>query len=127
MPATAVAIPFLDLQAVNAPLADELQAAVARVIAGGQYVLGPEVERFEAGWAGATGARHCVGVGSGLDALTLALTAVGVGPGDEVIVPAHTFVATWLAVTHAGALPVGADVDPATGLLDPAAAAAAVT
>lgn len=120
-------VPFLDLRAITAELADELQEAISRVLAGGHYVLGPEVERFEAAWAAATGARFCVGVGSGLDALTLALTAAGVGAGDEVIVPAHTFVATWLAVTHCGAVPVGADVDPATGLLDPAAAAAAVT
>jgi dTDP-3-amino-3,4,6-trideoxy-alpha-D-glucose transaminase len=120
-------VPFLDLQAVTAELAAELQAATLRVIESGWFVLGPELDSFERSWADACGARHCIGVGSGLDALTLALGAAGVGPGDEVIVPAHTFVATWLAVTRAGATPVGADVDPATGLLDPAAAAAAIT
>ncbi|MCW3014143.1 MAG: fdtB2 [Solirubrobacterales bacterium] len=120
-------VPFLDLRAINAELEDELTQATARVVQSGHYVLGPEVAAFEAAWASFAGARHCVGVGSGLDALALALDAAGVGPGDEVIVPAHTFVATWLAVTRTGAAAVGADVDPGTGLLDPAAVAAAVT
>jgi dTDP-3-amino-3,4,6-trideoxy-alpha-D-glucose transaminase len=120
-------IPFLDLQAITAEVADELHAATRRVIDGGWFILGPELEAFEAAWARRCGARHCVGVGSGLDALVLALWAAGIGAGDEVIVPAHTFVATWLAVTRAGGTPVGADVDPATGLLDPVAVAAAVT
>jgi dTDP-4-amino-4,6-dideoxygalactose transaminase len=120
-------VPFLDLRAINAELEDELAQAMTRVLQSGHYVLGAEVAGFEAAWAAYTGARHCVTVGSGLDALALALDAAGVGPGDEVIVPAHTFVATWLAVTRIGAVPVGADVDPGTGLLDPAAAAAAIT
>jgi dTDP-3-amino-3,4,6-trideoxy-alpha-D-glucose transaminase len=120
-------VPFLDLQAITAEHADELQQAMSRVLQSGHYILGPELTDFETAWGDATGARHCVGVGSGLDALVLALWAAGVGPGDEVVVPAHTFVATWLAVTRCGAVPVGADVDPATGLLDPAATAAAIT
>jgi dTDP-3-amino-3,4,6-trideoxy-alpha-D-glucose transaminase len=120
-------VPFLDLRAINAELEAELVQATTRVVQSGHYVLGPELEAFEAGWAAYTGARHCVGVGSGLDALALALDAAGVLPGDEVIVPAHTFVATWLAVTRIGAVPVGADVEAATGLLDPAAVAAAIT
>jgi dTDP-4-amino-4,6-dideoxygalactose transaminase len=120
-------VPFLDLRAITAELSAEIQDATTRVIESGWFVLGPELEAFERAWAHACGACHCVGVGSGLDALTLSLTAAGVGAGDEVIVPAHTFVATWLAVTRAGATPVGADVDPATGLLDPAAAAAVLT
>lgn len=122
-----VRIPFLDLRSITAEHADELQAAMRRVLSSGHYILGPELERFEHAWAARTGARHCVGVGSGLDALVLALWAAGVGPGDEVIVPAHTFVATWLAVTRCGATPVGADVDPATGLVDPDAVAAAIS
>jgi dTDP-3-amino-3,4,6-trideoxy-alpha-D-glucose transaminase len=124
---SAPSIPFLDLRAINAELEHELTEATARVVRSGWYVLGPEVEAFEAEWAAYTGARHCVGVGSGLDALALALDAAGVRAGDEVIVPAHTFIATWLAVTRLGAVPVGVDADPATALLDVAAAAAAVT
>jgi dTDP-3-amino-3,4,6-trideoxy-alpha-D-glucose transaminase len=120
-------VPFLDLRAINAELEDELEQAVTRVMQSGQYILGPELAAFEAAWASYTGARHCVGVGCGLDAVALALDAAGIGPGDEVIVPAHTYIATWLAVTRTGAEPVGADVNPDTGLLDPAAAAAAVT
>ncbi len=120
-------VPFLDLGAINARHDAELVAATTRVVRSGRYVLGPEVQAFEAAFARYTGARHCVGVGSGLDALALALDAADIGAGDEVIVPAHTFVATWLAVTRTGATPVGADVDLATGLLDPEAAAAAVT
>ncbi len=123
----ATRVPFLDLRAINAELDAELVEATTRVVRSGWYVLGPEVEAFEAAFAAYTGARHCVGVGSGLDALALALDAAGVGPGDEVLVPAHTFVATWLAVTRVGASPVGVDVDPRTALIDPAAAAAAIT
>lgn len=124
---SATPVPFLDLRAINAALEDELTQATARVVRSGWYVLGPEVEAFEAEWAAYTGARHCVGVGSGLDALALALDAAGVRGGDEVIVPAHTFIATWLAVTRLGAVPVGVDADPATGLLDVHAASLAVT
>jgi dTDP-3-amino-3,4,6-trideoxy-alpha-D-glucose transaminase len=120
-------IPFLDLAAPHSALRAELDAAAARVLDRSSYVLGPEVEAFEREFAAFTGARACVGVGSGLDALRLALLAAGVGPGDEVIVPAHTFIATWLAVTEVGATPVPVDVDPATGGVTAAACAAAVT
>jgi dTDP-3-amino-3,4,6-trideoxy-alpha-D-glucose transaminase len=120
-------VPFLDLRAAYSELRDELDAATRRVAESGWYVLGAEVEAFEAEFAAYCGARHCVAVGNGLDALTLLLRACGVGPGDEVIVPAHTFIATWLAVTAAGALPVAADVDERTGNLDPARAEEAVT
>jgi len=106
---------FLDLRAQHAELATELDAAALRVLHSDRLVLGPEVEAFEAAWAAHVGARHAVGVASGLDALTLALRAVGVQPGDEVVVPAHTFVATWLSVVHAGAVPVPVDVDGDTG------------
>jgi dTDP-4-amino-4,6-dideoxygalactose transaminase len=120
-------VPFLDVGAATREVQPALDEALARVVAGGWYVLGPEVEAFEAEWAAFVGTRGCVGVGNGLDALTLTLRAMGVGPGDEVIVPGHTFVATWLAVTAAGARPVPVDVDPATGNLAAAGLEAAVT
>lgn len=116
-------VPFLDLEAGYRELRDELDAAVARVLGSGRYVLGPEVDAFEAEWAAACDTRFAVGVNSGLDALTLALRALGIGPGDEVLVPAHTFIATWLAVTAAGAKPVPAEPDPQTGNLDPVSVA----
>ena len=111
---------FLDLRAASEELAGELEAAVARVVRSGWYVLGPEVERFEAEFAAYVGARHCIGVGNGLDALRIALAGLGVGPGHEVIVPANTYIATWLAVTAVGARPVPVDADPYTCNLDPA-------
>lgn len=104
-------VPFLDVGATHAPLREDLLAAMARVVDSGWFVLGPEVAAFEEEWAASCGHAHAVGVGNGLDALTLALRAVGVGPGDEVVVPSMTFVATWLSVLHAGATPVPADVD----------------
>ncbi len=120
-------IPFLDLQAAYRELHDELDAAYRRVMASGWYILGEEVERFEADWAAYCGAAHCVGVASGLDALHLALRACDIGPGDEVIVPAHTFIATWLAVTQAGATPVPVEPDERTFNIDPARIEAAIT
>jgi dTDP-4-amino-4,6-dideoxygalactose transaminase len=107
-------IRFLDVKAIHESIAAELSEAVSRAVSSGWYVLGPEVEAFEAEWAAYVGARHCVSVGNGLDALSLTLRAYGVGAGDEVVVPAHTFVATWLAVAACGATPVPAEVDPAT-------------
>lgn len=109
---------FLDLRAAYEELAPELEAATARVMRSGWYVLGAEVERFEAEFARYVGARHCVGVGNGLDALRIALLAMGVGPGDEVIVPANTYIATWLAVTALGARPVPVEPDPETFNID---------
>ncbi|HEY0905925.1 MAG TPA: DegT/DnrJ/EryC1/StrS family aminotransferase, partial [Methylophilus sp.] len=106
-------IPFLDLKASYDALAPELDAAVLRASRSGWYIGGPEVEAFEQAFATYVGASHCVGVGNGLDALTLALRALEVGPGDEVIVPSNTFIATWLAVSAVGATPV--PVEPATG------------
>jgi dTDP-4-amino-4,6-dideoxygalactose transaminase len=97
------------------------------VLSRGHYILGAEVAAFEEEFARACGAAHCVGVGNGLDALHLILRAAGIGPGDEVIVPAQTFVATWLAVSLAGARPVGADCERATLNIDPQRVAAAVT
>ena len=113
-------VPFLELLPAYGELREELDAAYRRVMASGWYILGEEVERFEAEFAAYCGARHCVCVANGLDALTLALMAADVGPGDEVIVPAMTFVATWLAVSHAGATPVPVDVKADTFNLDAA-------
>jgi dTDP-4-amino-4,6-dideoxygalactose transaminase len=110
-------IRFLDLQACHAPIEAELVEAATRVVRSGWYVLGPEVEAFEEEWAAYVGARFCVSVGNGLDALTLTLRALDIGAGDEVVVPSHTFVATWLAVAAAGATPVPAEVDEGTGNL----------
>lgn len=120
-------VPFLDLAAVHAELRAELDAAALRVLHSERVLLGPELEAFEESWAAAVGARSAVGVGSGLDALSLGLRALGIGPGDEVLVPSHTFVATWLAVLHAGAVPVPVDVRSAAGDWDPDALEAAVT
>lgn len=120
-------IPFLDLGAATRELETEIHAAVARVVNSGWYVGGPEVTAFEEQWATYCSARHAVGVANGLDALHLALRAVGVGPGDEVIVASNSYIATQLAVTMAGATPVPVEPDPATHNLDPARIEAAIT
>ena len=99
-------IPFLDLGAAYKELQVQIDTAVKRVLESGQYILGQEVETFEAEWANYCGANYAVGVANGLDALTLALRSLDVGPGDEVIVPSNTYIATWLAVTAVGAKPV---------------------
>jgi dTDP-4-amino-4,6-dideoxygalactose transaminase len=122
-----VRVPFLDLKAPYAELREELDAAYRRVMESGWYVLGAECEAFEAEFAAYCGARHCVGVGNGLEALHLILRAMGVGEGDEVIVPSNTYIATWLAVTYAGATPVPVEPDPLTHNLDPARVEEAVT
>lgn len=114
------AVPFFDLKRQQAELAGAVEAAVSRVVESGWYLLGAELETFESEFADYCGVRHCVGVGSGLSALELSLRAAGVGPGDEVIVPAYTWIATWLGVTGAGATPVPVDVHPETYNLDPA-------
>jgi dTDP-3-amino-3,4,6-trideoxy-alpha-D-glucose transaminase len=119
-------VPFMDLARQHAPIAGELRAAFDRVLDASAFVLGEEVDRFERRFAAFCGVRHCVAVGSGTAALTIMLEAAGIGRGDEVIVPAHTFVASALAVLHAQATPVCADVEPGTGLLDPAATEAAI-
>ena len=120
-------IRFYDLGLGEPGLRADLDAAWRRVADSGWMILGPELDAFEAEFAGFCGVGHAVGVGNGYDALVLALRAADVGPGDEVIVPAHTFAATWLAVTAVGARPVPVEVDPATYTLDPAGAVAAVT
>jgi dTDP-4-amino-4,6-dideoxygalactose transaminase len=113
-------VPFLDLRAVYAELQTELDEAAQRVTASGSYILGKEVSAFEAEFAAYCGAKHCVGVGNGLDALHLILRALEIGPGAEVIVPANTYIATWLAVSYAGATPVPVEPDNATFNIDPA-------
>ena len=113
-------IPFLDLKAAYLELAPEINAAIARVLATGWYILGSEVEAFEQEFANYCGAKHCIGVGNGLDALALALRALEIGTGDEVIVPSNTFIATWLAVSHCGAVPVAVEPHPETFNVDPA-------
>ena len=120
-------IPFLDLGAATHELKTEIDAAIARVVESGWYIGGPEVAAFEKEWAAYCGADHCVGVGNGLDALHLALKALGVGPGDEVIVASNGYIATQLAVTMVGATPVPVEPDPATHNLDPARIEAAIT
>jgi dTDP-4-amino-4,6-dideoxygalactose transaminase len=120
-------VPFLDLKAPYLELKEELDAAYHRVMESGWYILGKEVEAFEQEFASYCEARHCIGVGNGLDALHLILRAFEIGPGDEVIVPSNTYIATWLAVSYAGATPVPVEPDELTYNLDPALIEAAVT
>ena len=120
-------IPFVDLQAQHRALQEELGAAIADVMQQCDFILGRAVGEFEKEFAQFVGAQQAVGVGSGLDALRLSLQAAGIGPGDEVIVPANTYVASVFVISYVGATPVLADVDAATFNLDPAAGAAAVT
>lgn len=120
-------IPFLDLQPAHVEVRGDLDAAYARVMQSGCFLLGPELEAFEREYASAVGTAHCIGVANGLEALQLALMARGIGPGDEVIVPAHGYIATWLAVTHAGAMPVPCECDERTYNLDPRRLAGSIT
>jgi dTDP-4-amino-4,6-dideoxygalactose transaminase len=120
------AVPFVALERQHAALADELRAAFDRVARRNAFILGDEVERFESEFAESCSVGHCVGVASGTAALTIALIAAGVGAGDEVIVPGHTFISTALAVVHSGATVVFCDVEGDTGLIDLDAAAAVV-
>ncbi len=120
-------VPFVDLTRQYADIGVEIERAMHAVLAGGQYILGPEVHAFEAEMAAYSGAAHGIGVASGTDALRLALEAIGVGPGDEVIVPAFTFVATAEVVTNLGATPVFADIELDRYALDPREAARVVT
>jgi dTDP-4-amino-4,6-dideoxygalactose transaminase len=116
-------VPFVDLHAQAREMHDEFAATFASVTGRAAYTMGPELKEFEAAFAAFCGVEHCVGVSSGTDAVKLALLAAGVGPGDEVAVPANTFIATAEAVSHIGAVPVFVDVDPETALLDPEALA----
>ena len=118
-------VPFLHLRPAEDAAA--VRDAIDRVVQRGWYVLGPELEAFEAEFAAASGARFAVGVGNGTDAIALLLRAAGIGPGDDVLIPAMTAAYTGLAVIAAGARPVIVDVEPATLTIDPAACAASIT
>lgn len=120
-------IQFLDLKGPYEELKQELDEAIARVVSSGWFVGGGEVEQFEADYATYCGCTHTVGVANGLDALHLALRAMDVGPGDEVIVPSNTYIATWLAVSQCGATPVPVEPDASTFNIDPKLIEAAIT
>ncbi len=113
-------VPILDLKPAYDELRTELDAAYHRVMESGWLLLGHELEAFEAEYAASVGTKYCIGVANGLEAMQLVLMARGVGPGDEVIVPSHGYIATWLAVSHTGARPVPCEPDPTTYNLDPA-------
>lgn len=112
-------VPFLDLRAAYLELKTDIDMAVARVLDSGWYLLGEELAAFECEYAAYVGARYCIGVGNGLEALHLALHAMGIGPGDEVLVPSNTYIATWLAVSQTGAIPVPVEPDERTYNIDP--------
>jgi dTDP-3-amino-3,4,6-trideoxy-alpha-D-glucose transaminase len=119
-------VAFSDLAAAHHEIRAELDDAVRRSVDSGWYLLGPELERFEEDFARYCEVDHCVGVGSGVAAIELGLRALGVGPGDEVIVPAYTWIASWLGISRIGATPVGVDVDPTTWSIDPTLIEAAI-
>ena len=120
-------VSFLDLNAPYWELKTEIDAAYQRVMESGWFIMGAEVEAFEREFAAYCRAKHCVGVGNGLEALHLILRAYGIGAGDEVIVPANTFIATWLAVSYTGAQPIPVEPDARTYNLDPTLVEAAIT
>ena len=120
-------IPFLDMATPYRELQASIDAAVHRVLESGWYIRGEEVRAFESEWAAYTGTQHCVGVSNGLDAMHLVLRAWDIGAGDEVIVPSNTYIATWLAVSYAGATIVPVEPDPGTFNIDPSRVEAAIT
>jgi dTDP-4-amino-4,6-dideoxygalactose transaminase len=120
-------IPQLDMKSPYIELKTELDEAYQRVMTSGWYILGEEVEAFEAEFAAYCGVRNCIGVGNGLEALHLILRAYGIGAGDEVIVPANTYIATWLAVSYSGATPVPVEPDPRLYNIDPQRIEGAIT
>ena len=111
-------VPFVDLAHEHGPLGGELRSALAATLERGDFILGSELEAFERDFAAYVGTEHAVGVGSGTAALGIAIRALEIGPGDRVIVPAHTYIASALGVVHAGAEPVFCEVEPETGLID---------
>ncbi|MBI3403608.1 MAG: DegT/DnrJ/EryC1/StrS family aminotransferase [Acidobacteria bacterium] len=125
--ATLTKVPFVDLKAQRDSIQAEVDAAVLNVFDKGDFILGAAVEKFEADYAAYIGAKHAIGVGTGLAAIEIALRAYGVGPGDEVITAANTFIATVLAITAVGATPVFVDMDGERYTIDPAAISAAIT
>jgi dTDP-4-amino-4,6-dideoxygalactose transaminase len=120
-------IPFLDLKTQLASIRPEIDTAIARVLDSAHFILGDEVDAFETEFAAFCGTRACVGVDTGISALELTLRAAGIGPGDEVITVAHTFIATVSAISFSGATPVLVEVDPTTYLMDPRRVEAAIT
>ena len=112
-------VPFLNLKRNYQVIQKEIDKSIAKVIKSGSYILGNEVESFEFEYAKFCKVNYCVGVANGLEALQIALTSLGVGNGDELIVPSHTFIATWLAVSHVGAIPIPVEPDPNTYNIDP--------
>ena len=124
---TKMKVPFLELKPAYLELKDEFDEAYHRVMESGWYLLGEELESFEQEFAAYCKVKHCVGVANGLDALHLIVRGLGIGAGDEVIVPSNTFIATWLAVSYAGAIPVPVEPDPRTYNIDPSLIEAAIT
>lgn len=120
-------VPFLSFTPQHGPIREKVLAAVADVYDKQWYVLGDQVKAFEAAYAEFNQVRHCIGVANGLDALHLALEALNIGPGDEVLVPSNTYIATWLAISFVGATPVPVEPNPATYNFDPARLEAAIT
>jgi dTDP-4-amino-4,6-dideoxygalactose transaminase len=120
-------VPFLELRDQYRELQEQIDVAYRRVVESGRFILGPEVETFESEFAAYCDAKHCIGVGNGLDALQVILRAAGIGPGDEVIVPGNTYIASWLAVSYAGATPIPVEPDERTHNIDPQTIAAAIT
>jgi dTDP-4-amino-4,6-dideoxygalactose transaminase len=120
-------VPFFDLKRINDRINDQLEAAVRLVMASGHYIMGLALQDFERDFACYCDVKHCLGVGNGLDALKIILQAYDIGPGDEVIVPSNTFIATWLAVTQCGATPVAAEPDPQTFNITAETIAAVIT
>src|SRR6476646_10036712 len=120
-------VPLFDTSTSLAPLRPRIDAAIAAVVESQRFILGPEVSAFEEEFAAYCGARHAVGVANGTDALTIALRAMGIGPGDDVVVPSFTFYASAEAIPPTGARPVFCDVDPHTFCVTPATVKAALT
>jgi dTDP-4-amino-4,6-dideoxygalactose transaminase len=120
-------IPFVSLTRQQHSIRDEIDQAIKGVLDSGWYILGPQVEAFEQEFARYCNVAHGIGVGNGLDAIQLLLQAYGIGPGDEVLVPSNTFIATWLAVSYVGATPIAVEPDPRTYNIDPERIRAAIT
>ena len=127
MVAQPITVPFVSFRPMERELDADLRAAFARVLDNSWYIEGKEDAAFEAAFADYCGAKYCVGCGNGLDALVLILKALGIGPGDEVIVPSNTFIATVLAISYAGATPVFVEPVLASYNIDPARIEAAIT
>jgi dTDP-4-amino-4,6-dideoxygalactose transaminase len=120
-------IPFLDLKTINLRQSEAFHQALDRILTNGWFILGKECEAFENDFAAYCGVKHCIGVGNGLEALHLVLRAWNIGAGDEVIVPANTYIATWLAVTYSGAIPIPVEPRERSFNINPELIEAAIT